>query len=63
VKEKRFANLLRDARDWDISENHYWGNPIPLWVSDDELEVVCVGSIKELEQLSEVSLDNIRRES
>jgi isoleucyl-tRNA synthetase len=36
---------------------------MPLWLSDDGLEVVCVGSIKELEQLSEVSVGDIHRES
>ena len=30
----------------------YWGNPIPLWCSDDMEEVVCVGSIEELQKLS-----------
>jgi isoleucyl-tRNA synthetase len=31
-----------------------WGNPIPIWVSDDYEEVVCVGSVKELIELSGV---------
>ncbi|KAK6059781.1 isoleucine--tRNA ligase [Cooperia oncophora] len=63
VKEKRFANWLRDARDWAVSRNRFWGTPINLWVSDDLEEIVCPSSIAELERLTGTKITDIHRES
>jgi len=52
LKEGRFGKWLEGARDWAISRNRYWGTPLPVWKSEDGAEIVCVGSIKELEELS-----------
>ena len=53
VGEKRFANWLADAKDWNISRNRFWGSCIPIWVNvDDKSDMICIDSIEKLEELS-----------
>jgi isoleucyl-tRNA synthetase len=53
IKDGRFGNWLAEARDWNFSRNRFWGAPLPIWVNEkDENDLIVVGSVKELRELS-----------
>jgi isoleucyl-tRNA synthetase len=61
IRDGRFGKWLEGARDWAISRNRYWGNPLPIWRCDTCGKIVCVGSRKELEELSGVYPDDLHK--
>ncbi|TVR41163.1 MAG: isoleucine--tRNA ligase [Planctomycetota bacterium] len=62
VGSGRFGNWLKDARDWNISRNRFWGSCLPLWVNEENPEdIICIGSVDELRQLSGQEIDDLHK--
>lgn len=48
--KERFRNWLREAIDWCISRQRYWGIPLPVWVCENCSNMKVIGSVKELKE-------------
>jgi len=55
--EGRFANWLENVNDWNLSRSRYWGIPLPIWRTEDLKEEIIIGSVEELYNEIEKSVE------
>lgn len=53
----RFGKWLENLQDWNLSRSRYWGTPLPIWRTEDGAEELCVGSLRELYDALEDSVE------
>ena len=50
LKHGRFGEFIKEAKDWALSRERYWGTPLPIWECDKCENYKVINSLEELEK-------------
>lgn len=55
-----YARWAENLRDNGVTRQRYWGCPVPIWINEkDENDYIVIGSVEELEKLTNKKFDDI----
>ena len=61
LRDGRFGKWLDGAKEWAISRNRFWGNPLPVWKCDGSDYTEVIGSREELEAKVGHAVDDLHK--
>jgi len=62
IKEGRFGQWLKGARDWSISRQRFWANTIPIWQCETCKKQSVFASALELKKASGVLVNDLHKD-